>query len=163
MMGKTQQTHCERSFGTNVRVLGQKRDNFLPPSRSWALGKRRGVSPAAATCHPLSAVGHTDIFPPFSNFPPKNRMEPGQNVLRKCPCRTSSTLENCVLSYGFCENTNGRVRLGNLMEPQIVVLAHQLMARENRTRFNGATRCNTLQHAATRCNTRQRVDDTAKY
>jgi len=172
-MGKTQQTHCERSFSTNVRALGQKRDRrvghkrdiFLSPSRSWARGKRSGLSPAASACHPLSAVGHTDVIPPLSNFPPKDRMEPDKDILQKCPCRTSSTLENCVLSqsYGFCENTNGRVRLGNIMEPHVVVLVHQYTARENRTRFNGATRCNTLQHAATRCNTLQRVDDTAKY
>jgi len=28
MMGKTQWRHCERSFGTNVLVLGKQRDNF---------------------------------------------------------------------------------------------------------------------------------------
>ena len=28
MMGKTQWRHCERSFGTNVLVLGKERDNF---------------------------------------------------------------------------------------------------------------------------------------
>jgi len=27
--GKTQQRHCERSFGTNVLVLGKRRDNLL--------------------------------------------------------------------------------------------------------------------------------------
>jgi len=33
MMGKTQQRHCERSFGTNVLVLGKQRDNLLSPSQ----------------------------------------------------------------------------------------------------------------------------------
>jgi len=32
MMGKTQKRHCERSFGTNMLVLGTQRDNFLSPS-----------------------------------------------------------------------------------------------------------------------------------
>ena len=32
MMGKTQWRHCERSFGTNVLVLGKERDNLLSPS-----------------------------------------------------------------------------------------------------------------------------------
>jgi len=32
MMEKTQQWHCERSFGTNVLVLGKQRDNLLSPS-----------------------------------------------------------------------------------------------------------------------------------
>jgi len=32
MMGKTQWRHCERSFGTNVLVLGKQRDKFASPS-----------------------------------------------------------------------------------------------------------------------------------
>jgi len=31
MMGKTQYRHCERSFGTNVLVLGKQRDDSLSP------------------------------------------------------------------------------------------------------------------------------------
>ena len=33
-MNKTQHRHCERSFGTNVLVLGKRRDNFLSPLNS---------------------------------------------------------------------------------------------------------------------------------
>jgi len=32
MMGKKKSRHCERSFGTNVLVLGKQRDNRLSPS-----------------------------------------------------------------------------------------------------------------------------------
>ena len=33
VMGKTQWRHCERSFGTNVLVLGKERDDFLSLSK----------------------------------------------------------------------------------------------------------------------------------
>jgi len=33
MMRKTQYKHCEELFGTNVLVLGKRRDSFLLPSQ----------------------------------------------------------------------------------------------------------------------------------
>ena len=44
MMGKTQPRLCERSFGTNVLVLGQQRDNFLSLSKKfWSRPENSGL------------------------------------------------------------------------------------------------------------------------